>query len=118
MITLDYNFVGDMIYPVTRKRLVRMLRWFRNKGQTIKVQYQYNNSNGAHMERQHVGVLESFTVTTEDLIIEKDFVIKLKFKGDHNTVEETLSDYWEFTGLGQMQMCNSGPYCYFTVQFA
>jgi hypothetical protein len=103
--------------PCTRQRLKRMLSWFRSKGEAVTIHYVYNDSMGRRDEREYSGVISAFTIETERYgTAEADYCIKITLASGE-TIEEHLSDGWEFTGLGKLEFCNSGPYCYFTIKF-
>ena len=116
MRTIVLDFKSSSRYPVTRQRLRKMLKWFMSKGEEVKITYEYNNSNAVHQVRQNKGIIESFEVKTIDYGAGKEFGVIVHFESGQ-VMQECLGDYWEFTGLGKLQMCNSGPYCNFTVEF-
>jgi hypothetical protein len=103
-----------IVTSVSRRRLKNMLRWFKNKGQEVKISYIYNNSRGQHEERSYIGIIKSFTVEKDEEYGE--FKISVLFTDD-SSMKECLDSWWEFYDLGKLRMCNSGPYCYFSIWF-
>ena len=97
---------------VTKNRINKMCKYFRNKNITIS--YEYNNSLGWHQKRDLSGDYDSFFIQEQDLWGTKQYNIKFFKKGDC-IFEVDFTNNAYFTGLGQISECNSGPYCYFNI---
>lgn len=97
--------------PATRGRINKMFKYFRNK--KVHVRYEYNNSIGWHRVIEKTLTYDSFNIRPDGL--GEDFNIEL-IKDGKVLFEQELGIYWEFTGLGKLEMCNSGPYCYFSIR--
>lgn len=97
---------------ITKGKLNRMFKYFRNKN--VKICYEYNNSLGHHCKRNYKITYNRLTIEEVDLRYYKEYQVKLFFD-DKCLFEQHFCDDWCFTGLGQMKYCNSGPYCYFTI---
>jgi hypothetical protein len=86
-----------------------MFKYFKNK--LVHVKYIYQNSLGTYYVREKTLTYNNFEIIQSH----EDFNILLKNK-NKILFEQELSIYWEFTGLGTLKFCNSGPYCYFTIK--
>lgn len=94
----------------TRQRLRRMFKYFKNR--YVHVRYEYNNSLGHHLVREDKLEYDDFEIVESF----EDFNVILSRRG-RTIFEQEFSIFWEFIGLGKLQYCNSGPYCYFSIQF-
>ncbi len=93
----------------TRGMLNRMFKYFRNK--KCLVRYEYNDSMGGHQVRKGLFTYDSFRVREVHGMMEFTLVAE----GLDVFCQEFENGCWEFTGLGEMKMCNSGPYCHFSI---
>jgi hypothetical protein len=107
----------DEIQDCTVRRLRKMFKYFCSKNEPLQIKYEYNNSMGAHQIREYKGIPERWDISVTALnTYEQEFRLMIWFT-DGKEMEEYLSSNWEFYGLGRLKMCNSGPYCYFTIRF-
>jgi len=92
------------------RRIRRMLKHFKNK--PIHILYQYENSLKMFREYNYNGIYDRFT-------IREPFpgnCIAVMYKDNKSVFEQEFDINWWFTGLGKLQFCNDGPYCYFTIK--
>lgn len=119
---------------VTRRKLIRMFNWFMNKGKTVRIVNYYNNSLGVNCERCYVGKITDFIITTSDCAYVKEYDMKFalengsysEYSHDKNIKnmsldskifnEEHIDSESYFTGLGEIEWCNSGPMCGFAIK--
>ena len=98
---------------VSQGRLNRMLKYFR--GKSVVVSYHYNNSLCMHEHTEYRDEYDDFEVETQEYASGKHYAIRLR-KGKKLVFEQDFGDDAYFTGLGQIEECNSGPYCYFSIR--
>ena len=91
-----------------RGKLNRMFKYFKGK---VFLRYEYNNSLGEHLVREGCLTYDQFEIRDAD----NYWHVILSNKGKEVWNQEFDSN-WEFTGLGSLEMCNSGPYCYFFIR--
>lgn len=103
-----YIEVPEIPYA-TKGRLNRMFKYFR--GKSCRVDYEYNDSMGGHRRRGKPVTYDSFEIRE----IHGEFAVFLRRKGEVVWTQE-FNRWWQFTGLGELRMSNSGPYCYFTIK--
>lgn len=74
------------------------------------MRYEYNDSQGGRHVRERAVTYDTFT------IVGAHGYFHLVFSHEGATVwEQELDVGWEFVGLGKFRLCNSGPYCWFTI---
>lgn len=100
---------------VTRRKVVKILSWLRNREFRVKVIYEYNNSIGGHQVRQHSGVIEKFSIKDED----GEYKVNIIFNDGYEMCE-WLNSYYEFyykfhPKHMELVYNNSGPFCYFII---
>lgn len=99
---------------ISKGKLNRMCKYFKNK--EVEIVFEYNNSLGCHHIRRYEGKYDSFIITEFEMSSYKEW--EVKFLYHDNVVFEEHFSYWsEFTGLGEIEYNNSGPYCYFSIKF-
>lgn len=100
---------------LTRRKLVKILRWLRNKEFKIKVIYEYNNSVGGHESRKHSGIIRKFSVKDEEGL----YKVNICFDDGYEMCEWLNSDYEFYYKFHpkhlELTYNNSGPYCYFII---
>lgn len=102
---------------VSRRRLRRMCKYFCKPGKKVYVEYEYNNSMGCHEIRSAKGKVREWDVKEFGIGGQKEFELFIKFKNGQD-FQQGFHESAMFTGLGKIEECNSGPYCYFTMRFA
>ena len=102
-----------VIQYVTRGRINRMLKYFKNK--QVSIRFEYENSLGHHWVRNYNGKYDHFKITEVDIggMSEYNFLL---FKNGKCVFEQDFPPCSEFTGLGSIRYCNSGPYCLFSIK--
>jgi hypothetical protein len=95
----------------TRKRIRKMFKYFRYK--LVHVCYEYNNSLGMHQEIEDIIIYNNFEILGSGTA----YNVLLKWN-NKVMLEQELYEEWGFVGLGELQYCNSGPYCYFSIKEA
>jgi hypothetical protein len=93
----------------TKGRINRMFKYFRNK--RVRIRYEYNNSLGHHFIRKQTLKYDTFEILSDG-----EFYNVILYSNGTQVFEQDFNIYWEFTGLGKMKLCNSGPYCYFVIK--
>lgn len=111
-ITLDLGLKDpiNVHTPVSVSRLKAMGKYFKNK--KVKITYEYNNSLGDHEIREYVGMYDKINVREVKISSGNNYIIEF-LKNDVVVFEQDFQHHAEFTGLGSIEECNSGPYCYF-----
>lgn len=106
---------GGIRSKISRAKLRRMFKYLL-KVDKIIVRDEYNNSLGHYAVHEHSGKLIAFIVdAVGDKHYPYEYQIKLSFKDGH-VYEDWLPVDAYFTGFGQLEWINSGPYCYFTAK--
>lgn len=86
-----------------------MLKYFRRK--TVSIRYEHNDSNGGHGVREKTGLsYDRFEIRTAG-----PYHQAALYLGADLVWSQELDDSWYFTGLGKLEMINSGPRCYFQI---
>lgn len=106
-----------MVRPVSLRRLKKMCKYFCKLGKEVYVRYEYNNSMGHHEVRECRGLLTGWEVRDHAIGGQKEFTIELHFDGGAHVFQQSFHYTAEFTGLGKIRECNSGPYNYFTMRW-
>lgn len=101
---------------VTRRKLMKIFSWLRNKKFTLKIVYEYNNSMCMNERREYTGIIDKFSILDDH---DGCYKIDIQFT-DGNKLSEWINCSYEFTYKFhpkhiEMSYCNSGPYCYFIV---
>ena len=96
---------------LTKGKLNRMLKYFRNK--RISYRYEYNNSLGGHIIRQGCVTYDSFEIRGS-----RPYFHVVLTRGGVNVFEQEFDNDWYFTGVGKLEMINSGPRCHFQMELA
>lgn len=94
---------------LTRGRFNRMLKYFRRK--RVSIRYEHNDSNGGHRVWQKELTYDRFEIRTAGLYHQATLYL-----GADPVWSQELDDSWYFTGLGKLEMRNSGPRCYFEIK--
>jgi len=90
-------------------RLKAMCKYFKNK--KVRISYNYNDSMCNHQFREYIGKYDDFNVRS----VGDSFVVNF-IKKSNVIFEQDFQYHAEFTGLGSIEECNSGPYCYFKIE--
>jgi hypothetical protein len=100
---------------ITRGRLNRMCKYFRDK--RVAITYEYNNSLGTHCIRQHKGKYDKFRIEEMQFNSYSDTLYRLTFFKKENIVfEQEFMNQAEFVGVGLIRELNNGPYCWFEIK--
>ena len=99
---------------ITRGKLNRMLKYFRNK--KVEIGYEYNNSLGDPVVRRISAKYDNFILTDKHSQYGSFYSITFQSKGKDIFYDEFHQGAY-FTGVGRIEYCNSGPYCYFWIKF-
>ena len=103
----------NAVQYITQGKLNRMCRYFRNK--RVKICFEYANSIGDNDIREIVARYDKFELKVEHGAYGSFYVITFWSK-DVEIFYQELDQSAYFTGVGKIQYCNSGPYCYFSIE--
>ncbi len=101
-----------MSEDATQGKVNRMFKYFR--GKRISIRYEHNDSLGRHWVRESTVVYDRFKLDAHLGKWDSNFVVTL-YAGNKELWIQELSSNWYFTGLGKLEMINSGPRCYFQI---
>ncbi len=105
----EASHTRGMSRPLSKSRVRRMLKWFRNK--RVHVRYEYNDSMGWHQVRETCLTYDSFEVRGSGPFPYAYIVLTQK---GHTVWEQELDEAWVFVGLGRLErVC--GATCRFTM---
>jgi hypothetical protein len=97
-----------MIQDVTRGRLNRLFKYFRNT--PVVFRYVYNDSLGGHWTREEELCYDTFEIIGDD----RYFNVVCR-QGTTIVWEQSLDVWWEFYGLGKLRGTFGGPACLFSI---
>lgn len=97
---------------INRGKLNRMCKYFRNK--KVKIRFIYQDSLGHYGDRYVKTIYDAFEITDEHGQYGSFYTITFKLKGKEVYFIDFHGSAY-FTGVGKIEYCNSGPYCYFSI---
>ena len=110
--TLKDEIVAEQ---VSRGRLNRMCKYFKNK--EVHMQFDYRNSLGNFWTHKIDTVYDDFKIHEIEVSGCPEFTVSFIYKGKEVFLQEFPGNSdAEFLGLGVIQWINDGPYCYFSIK--
>lgn len=112
--------IYDGSRDVTAHKIRKVLRYLKNHRIPTLITYVYSDSVLREQIREHKGIITDYSVGVIDVCDYQEFAIKCTFdNGD--IMEEHVTNRWktdrcDSNEIFSSRVCNSGPYCYFTIQ--
>ena len=98
---------------ITQGKLNRMCKYFRDK--KVKIRFEYANSIGDYLVRKITTRYDDFKLTAEHGAYGSFYTMHFKSNNKDVFYQDLNQDAY-FTGVGKIKYCNSGPYCYFSIE--